>query len=339
MLYHRAGVQSACPVFMSKLSSTVLASILWFSSAYSIAQTPKPAPDSALSAQRAIKLADSGRCTEALPLLRSALPHIADKETKIKAGASTVRCALTVDQREAALDALKVLNHDYPRDPQVLYLSTHAYSDISMRASQDLARFAPSSLEAHQMSAEALEVQGKWDDAAKEYRWILQQNPNLAGIHFRLGRVYLSKPDAGPSAAEDARQQFEAELQVDPSNPGAEYVLGELARQNSQWEVAESHFSRAAKLDEGFGDAYLGWGASLLAQKKFAESVAPLEHAVKLEPQNPTAHFDLATAYNRTGKKEEGQREFAIHRRLADKSAPPDGGEGQAAGTNGTPRQ
>jgi tetratricopeptide (TPR) repeat protein len=128
-----------------------------------------------------------------------------------------------------------------------------------MRASQDLAQFAPSSLEAHQMSAESLELQGKWDDAAKEYRWILQQNPNLAGIHFRLGRVYLSKPDAGPSAAEDARQQFEAELQVDPSHPGAEYVLGELARQNSLWEVAESHFSRAAKLDEGFGDAYLGW--------------------------------------------------------------------------------
>jgi Flp pilus assembly protein TadD len=74
-------------------------------------------------------------------------------------------------------------------------------------------------------------------------------------------------------------------------------------------------------------------GASLL------ESVAPLEHAVKLEPQNPTAHFDLATAYNRAGKKEEGQREFAIHRRLADKSAPPEGREGQAAGTNGTPQQ
>jgi len=339
MLYHRAGVQSACPVFMFKLSSTLLVSILLFSSAYLIAQSPKPAPDSALSAQRAIKLADFGRCAEALPLLRSALPHIADKSIKIKAGASMVRCALAVDQREAALDALKVLNHDYAHDSQVMYLSTHAYSDLSVRASQDLARFAPSSLEAHQMSAEALEVQGKWDEAAKEYGWILQQNPNLPGIHFRLGRVYLSKPDAGPSAAEEARQQFEAELKVDPSNPGAEYVLGELARQNSEWEVAESHFSRAAKLDSGFGDAYLGWGASLLAQKKFAESVIPLERAVKLEPQNPTAHFDLATAYNRTGKKEEGQREFAIHRQLADKSAPPDSGGGQAAGSNGTPQQ
>jgi tetratricopeptide (TPR) repeat protein len=333
MLYHRAGGQTPAQSFMFRLFSRVLVPTLLFSSAYLFAETQKPAPDSAVSAQRAIKLADSGHCTEALPLLRNMLTRIADKETKIKAGASTVRCALSVDQREAALDALKVLNHDYPRDPEVMYLSTHAYSDLSMRASQDLARFAPSSLEAHQMSAEALELQGKWDEAAKEYRWILQQNPHLAGIHFRLGRVYLSKPDAGPAAADEARQQFESELQVDPFNPGAEYVLGELARQSSQWEVAESHFSRAAKLDAGFGDAYLGWGASLLAQKRFAESVAPLERAVKLEPQNPTAHFDLATAYNRTGKKEEGQREFAIHRQLADKSAPPDSGQGQTAGS------
>ncbi len=72
-----------------------------------------------------------------------------------------------------------------------------------------------------------------------------------------------------------------------PTNAGAEYVLGELARQESQWPDAIAHFTRASKLDAGFGDAYLGLGVCLLSAKQFSEAIAPLETAVKLEPRNP----------------------------------------------------
>jgi Flp pilus assembly protein TadD len=77
-----------------------------------------------------------------------------------------------------------------------------------------------------------------------------------------------------------------------------------------------NHFSRAAKLDPQFGDAFLGLGESLIATKKFAEAVPPLETAAKLEPANPTAHFQLATAYRRVGRKVEADKEFAIHRQM-----------------------
>ena len=42
-------------------------------------------------------------------------------------------------------------------------------------------------------------IQGKWDDAAKEYEAILQAKPDVAGIHFRLGRLLSleTAPDAG----------------------------------------------------------------------------------------------------------------------------------------------
>ncbi len=55
------------------------------------------------------------------------------------------------------------------------------------------------SYQAHELNAEALEMRGKWDEAAKEYRAVLQQNPRLPGIHFRLGRLLLSKPNPGPN--------------------------------------------------------------------------------------------------------------------------------------------
>jgi len=38
---------------------------------------------------------------------------------------------------------------------------------------------APNSAEAHELDAEALESQNKWEDATAEYKGILEQNPQM----------------------------------------------------------------------------------------------------------------------------------------------------------------
>ncbi|HEV2730678.1 MAG TPA: tetratricopeptide repeat protein, partial [Terriglobales bacterium] len=280
------------------------------------------------SVQQAVKLAEGGRCGEAIPLLKKATLHIADKDLKRHAGFSGVRCAMIQNQADSAVEFLRFLNREFPHDPEVLYVSVHTYSDLSTRAAQQLATTAPNSPQAHELNAESLEVQGKWDLAQKEYQAVLQQNPRQTGIHFRLGRLLLSQPNPPPTAAEDAKKEFQQELEIDPSNAGAEYVLGELARQAQQLDEAIQHFSRAAKLDAGFGDAFLGLGSSLMSQKKFSEAVPPLETAVKLEPMNPGAHYNLAMAYARSGRKQEADKEFAIHREMMQKN----GGAGAEQG-------
>jgi tetratricopeptide (TPR) repeat protein len=226
---------------------------------------------------------------------------------------------MLINQTGAAVDFLQMLNREFPNDPEVLFLSVHTYSDLSTKAAQQLAMTAPNSIEGHKLDAEALEAQGKWDAAEKEYKAILAQNPQLSGIHFLLGRLLLSKPDAGPTAGEDAKAEFQAELKIDPSNAGAEYVLGEMARQDSQWDEAIQHFSRATELDAGFGDAFLGLGTALLSAKRFSDAIPPLEMAVKLEPRNPGAHYSLATALMRVGRKQDADKEFAIHRQMTQK--------------------
>ncbi len=288
-----------------------------------------PAPAGASVTQHAIKLAETGHCAEAMPALRKAFLQSPDKDLKRNVGLSGVRCAMSLNQPDSALFFLQGLTRDFPRDPDVLYLAVHAYSDLSTRAAQELALNARSSYQAHELEAEALEQQGKWDEAAKEYHAVLEQNPRLPGIHFRLGRILLSKPNPSPNVAEEAKKEMEQEIEIDPSNAGAEYVLGELARQAGQWPEATGHFSRATKLDAGFGDAYLGLGSSLIAEKKFPEAIAPLETAVKLEPANPATHYNLAVAYTRAGRKQEGEKEFAIHRQMtqgSDNAAPENSG-------------
>lgn len=277
---------------------------------------PASAPDAAGMARHAVDLAGSGHCSEALPQLRKTLRQISDQDLKRQVGLGGVHCAMTLNQYDATLDFLQVLMRDFPRDPDVLYEAVHAFSDLSTRASQALARSAPGSYQAHELLAESFEAQGKWGEAEKEYRGILKQNPQAPGIHFRLGRLLLSQSNPSPTVAEEAKSEFEQELQIDPSNAGAEYVLGELARQHQQWDEAIAHFSRAAKLDAQFAEAFLGLGVSLSAAKRYADAIPPLETAVRLEPQNPDAHYSLATAYTRAGRKQDGEREFAVHRKL-----------------------
>src|SRR4029077_3682961 len=153
---------------------------------------------------------------EALQLLKKTAPTT-DKKLKLKVGVATVNCAINLEQTETAVEAIRMLNREFPRDPEALYITTHAYSDLSTQASLELARTAPNSYQAHEMNAEALELQGRWDAAAREYQMILKEFPSVPGIHYRMARLYLSKPDEA-DAAEKARKELQTELELDPNN-------------------------------------------------------------------------------------------------------------------------
>lgn len=304
-----------------------------------VAQAPakSASSDPSSATTRGLKLAESGRCQEALPILKKSGPLTADKQLKLRAGLATLRCALSLQQTDTAVNALVWLNRDFPSDPDVLYVTTHAFSDLSANAAMQLARTAPQSYQAHELNAETLEMQGKWDEAAAEYEQILKTQPDLPGIHYRLGRIILSKP-AKPTTPDDAREELQAELKIDPNNAGAEYVLGELARQAQRWDEAIVHFSRAAKLDANFSDAFLGLGYSLNAIDRYAEAIPPLEIAVKLQPANPTGHYQLTVAYGRAGRKEDAQREMAIFQQTSEKALKEMHGENQPSQSAAPPQ-
>jgi len=268
-------------------------------------------------AEGAISLAESGHCAEALPLLKKAIRQIADKDLKKRVGLDGVHCAMTHNTAYESLAFVEVLAREFPRDPEVLYVVTHAFSDLSLLSSQDLMREAPFSYQVHELNAEALEVQGKWDEAAAEYRRILEINPFLPGIHARLGRALISRPQPSSEVVEQAKKQFEEELEIDPKNASAEYVLGELAKGANDLSAAIHHYSRATKLDTTFAEAYLGLGTVLVTTKRFAEAIPPLESYEKFAPDSPSGHFQLALAYTGVGRREDANREAALQRQTA----------------------
>lgn len=276
-----------------------------------------PAVEPATAAQQGISMAEKGRCREALPILRKASSSVVDKDLKYKVTMSIARCAMSLDQTETAVQALLVLNREFPHDPEVLYTTTHFFSELASRASQDLAATSPSSRQAQELDAESFESQGNWDKATAEYNRILEQNPQSPGIHYRLGRILLAKT---PADAESAKKEFEAELKVQPDNASAEFMLGEIDRQAGRWDEAAGHFLRASKIDEGFAEAYLALGMSLNSAGKFPDALAPLQNYVKMQPADPAGHYQLATAYARTGNKQAAEKEMSLQREAAAKS-------------------
>jgi tetratricopeptide (TPR) repeat protein len=221
-----------------------------------------------------------------------------------------------MDDRDSTDEFIRLLTRQFSKDPDVLFVIVHAYSDLSTRTAQDLGRDAPQSIAAHKLNAEALEMQGKWQSAQNEYEEIIKKDPDARGIHFLLGRLLLSRPDAGPDALERAKQEFLKEIKIDPSNAGAHYILGELARRDEKCEEAIPQFSEATRFDPNFAEAYLGKGLCLVTLKKYEEAIPPLRSAERLTPGNPAVHHTLATALQRSGHKEEAEKEFSIQQSL-----------------------
>lgn len=298
-------------------SSVVSIVLSFFGSAANAQQSKSVSPGAQISPQQAITLADQGHCRQSISALKKAVVAQVPAETRKRAGVLGVRCSLAVDDRSAALSFISLLSREFNQDPDVLYVIVHAYSDLSTRTAQDLGRTAPQSIAAHKLNAEALESLGRWQPAELEYEGILHKDPNARGIHFLLGRLLLSEPDAGPDAKVRAKQEFLKELQIDPSNTDALFILGELAREDQNWGEAISRFSQAAKFNPSFSEAYLGWGVSLIGDKKYADAIPPLRIAERLTPANPDIHNALGTALVRTGHKEDAEKEFAIHRSLS----------------------
>jgi len=299
------------------LASSLVGYLLFASLAWAQQTKSKPSAQSPVSPEKALSLAEQGHCRESIPALKRALSSQVAIATQKEIAVVGIRCSLAVDDRDSSTEFIRFLHKHFSLDPDVLFIVTHAYSDLSTRTAQDLGRIAPDSLAAHKLTAEALEMQGKWEPAQAEYEWMIKKDPNAHGIHFLFARLLLSRPDAPPDAIERAKQELLKETQLDPNNAGAIYILGELDRRDRKWDDAISRYNQALKIDPNLGEAYLGLGYSLVNQKKYDEAIPPLRKAERLMPGNPEVHHSLGTALQRTGQKEEAQKEFAIHEKLS----------------------
>ncbi len=275
----------------------------------------RPAPP-----ESGVELAESGHCRSAIARLLRMTREKSDDELARRIGFDGLACARALNENVPTVDFLLFLNRRFPRDPQVLYVTTHAYSDLSIEASDELLAVAPHSVQAMLLEAESLEVQQRWKEATDEYRQILEKYPQTLGIHLRIARVELAESPTARTVA-DAKQQLIEELQQDPRDAAADDLLGSIAFRANDWNEAIERFSDATKLDAGLTDAYLGLGMALNSAGRFAEAIAPLKIVETRLPENATVHYQLLMAYMRLGRRQEAAREMTLFRDASAKAA------------------
>jgi tetratricopeptide (TPR) repeat protein len=170
----------------------------------------------------------------------------------------------------------------------------------------------------HQAAAEAFESQGSTNEAIGQFREVLKLDPQRVGIHYRIGRTLLARWQLNHAGddQEQAVQEFEQELQVDPGNANAMYELAEIHRQKNELDLAQQFFSSAIKYYPDFEEAQVGLATTLMAQQKPDQALPHLQKAVMLNADDEVAWYRLSQVNRALGNKDEQQKALAEFQRV-----------------------
>jgi tetratricopeptide (TPR) repeat protein len=274
-----------------------------------------------------------GRHKEALPELEKGFKTTTDPALRRMAGLELQRAYMGLQRHADAVSIALTMTKLYPKDPEVLYQASRLHANLAFETLRTLAAVAPDSLWMHLAAGEASEAQGLADAALAEYRTVLAADPKRPGLHFRMGRVLLSRAEAANGAEPtqpEALKEFMLELEVDPTNANAAYEIAEIHRKAGDTTRARAFFQRALDSYPDFEDALVGLGRTLVALHDPKAAIRPLTRAIELNPTSDVAYYQMAQAYRALGETAAQEKALATFRQL--RSLP------SAAAAPGSPR-
>ncbi len=149
------------------------------------------------------------------------------------------------------------------------------------------------------------------EEAAGEIKRAIELDSRAPMAHFMLGEIYLYKSNV-PEALEEFRQ----ELAINPIGWYAYWRKGDAYTRVENWNEAERALKQAAWLNPDFSGPFILLGKVEL--KKGLPQVAAgfLERAIKMDPNNYSAHYLLGSAYKQLGQEKDARREMELSEKL-----------------------
>lgn len=152
-------------------------------------------------------------------------------------------------------------------------------------------------------------------EAEKVFRRLLEIQPNNAQAQLHLGYVLLNQKKYG-----EARLWLEKSARSG-AIPEVYYYLGLVAQEQNDDPRAIVLFEKAVQKLPSYSHARVALGASYMKLKNYTRARQELETAVKLDPDEPTAHYNLALLYARMKEPAKAQEEMRIVEKLKAKGA------------------
>jgi len=197
-------------------------------------------------------------------------------------------------------------------------------------------RLRPDYAEAHNNLGLVL-TQANDDEAAiAEFREAIRTSPDYADAHDNLGAALTSTDN------EQAIQELEKAVALAPGSVKAQFNLAAAYGTSPNHGPGEQieQLRKVIALSANFVRAHVALGKALLQDGKVPDAIAELQEAVRLEPQNGEARYQLGLALARTERKEEAEEALRKGRELVsandrNQNANLDIAEGRAALENG----
>jgi tetratricopeptide (TPR) repeat protein len=266
-----------------------------------------------------LSLAELNQFDEALPLLEKGFRQTADPDIRRMCGLQLLRAYPGLKRDSDAVETSLALNKLYPDDPEVLYHTGRIYGIFAFTVMTRLKDKAPGSIWTQQAQGELHEAQKEYEDAIFTFNHILELDPRRPGIHYRLGRIYLSRfrDSAKPEDREAAQREFAAELTIDAGNGNASYELANIQSDLGNLDEATKLYEQIVERYPDFEEALVGLGGVYLDSQKPEQALAVLERATKLNPKDDVAWYRISRADRAMGNKEGQQKALATFQELS----------------------
>ncbi len=200
---------------------------------------------------------------------------------------------------ESAADQHYFLSRDYERRAQAAFAKIGA--------------IAPDSYRAHQVLAESLAAQERFEEAIAEYRKVLQLKPDVPTIHMKIGDLLMSQ-----GRVNEAVREYQAELDERPKSPQVLYRLGRAWVVLHRDERAEKTFQQALALHATNPEIQRELGAVYLHRQQYAKSIVALEAYCRIRPEDASAHLLLMRAYKAAANAAAANREQALFEKYSE---------------------
>lgn len=150
------------------------------------------------------------------------------------------------------------------------------------------------------------------EESMRRFEALVKEYPATPNVRYTYSMLLLANdPDKGIA-------ELKKELENGPDNLPALVSLSFEYLKRGEAKAAEPYATRAARLAPGNFAARTCLGRVLLEKEDadLAGAIRELEAAAKLAPDSPQVHFALASAYAKSGRKEEAEKERAEFSRL-----------------------
>ncbi|MDE3200308.1 MAG: tetratricopeptide repeat protein [Acidobacteriota bacterium] len=164
-----------------------------------------------------------------------------------------------------------------------------------------------------------------YDDAAYKLCSASDMNPNDVESYDLLGKIEIASPNPLPCV----RTRLDRYLKVRPQSAMANYYVamaiwkaggGQAAKEPTLAQV-QALLEHALSLDDSCAECWLQLGNIASARHDYPTAVADYQKAISRDAKMSDAHYRLAVAYDRLGRRDDARAQFALHDELAKESA------------------